>query len=408
MSDTDIAIKVDGVSKAFKLPHEKRNSIKSLFVSMFRGRRTYERQQVLKDVSFEIKKGEFFGIVGRNGSGKSTLLKLLAGIYTPDKGQIQVNGKLTPFIELGVGFNPELTGRENVFLNGALLGFNRKEMEAMYNEIVAFAELEKFMDQKLKNYSSGMQVRLAFSIAIRANTDVLLLDEVLAVGDANFQRKCFNYFKELKLKRKTVVFVSHDTTALLEFCDKVALIDKGEVKYIGTTPEGVAIYNDLNFDSSTNTSANHARQRYGNNHVYIDGVSIRDKNGGELHLVKPNNDLAIKLVIRVKKTVTNPVVGVQISDVSGNIVVGTNNNLSDFKLGTLTSGKTYDLVFRARNILHNGSYTVSTAIKSADRQTLYDQLIDSHRFEVAGWAKISNGMTHPDFNITMEDGRGNG
>ena len=137
MSDTnDVAIKVSGVSKAFKLPHEKKTSVKSLFVSMFRGRRTYERQQVLKDVSFEIKKGEFFGIVGRNGSGKSTLLKLLAGIYTPDKGHIQVNGKLTPFIELGVGFNPELTGRENVFLNGALLGFNRKEMEAMYDEIV--------------------------------------------------------------------------------------------------------------------------------------------------------------------------------------------------------------------------------------------------------------------------------
>lgn len=202
MKDDDIAIKVNGVSKAFKLPHEKQNSVKGLFVNMFRGKRTFERQQVLKDISFDIKKGEFFGIVGRNGSGKSTLLKLMAGIYTPDKGHIQVNGKLTPFIELGVGFNPELTGRENVFLNGALLGFNRKEMEAMYDEIVAFAELESFMDQKLKNYSSGMQVRLAFSIAIRANTDILVLDEVLAVGDEAFQRKCFAYFAKLKQEKR--------------------------------------------------------------------------------------------------------------------------------------------------------------------------------------------------------------
>src|SRR6185369_1020349 len=157
----------------------------------------YERQQVLKQVSFEIKKGEFFGIVGRNGSGKSTLLKLLAGIYVPDKGYIQVNGSLTPFIELGVGFNPELTGRENIFLNGALLGFDHKKVESIYDSIVDFAELHRFMDQKLKNYSSGMQVRLAFSIAIQAKTDILVLDEVLAVGDADFQRKCLQYFTQL-------------------------------------------------------------------------------------------------------------------------------------------------------------------------------------------------------------------
>jgi ABC-2 type transport system ATP-binding protein len=170
----EVAIKVEKVSKTFKLPHEKNTSIKSAVVNFYRRKRSFEAQEVLKNVSFEIKKGEFFGIVGRNGSGKSTLLKMLAGIYIPTDGEIHVKGKLTPFIELGVGFNPELTGRENVFLNGALLGFNRSEMQAMYDDIVSFAELERFMDQKLKNYSSGMQVRLAFSIAIRANTDILL------------------------------------------------------------------------------------------------------------------------------------------------------------------------------------------------------------------------------------------
>src|SRR5437868_42900 len=171
----ELAIKVDHVSKTFKLPHQKQSSIKSIFLNFFR-KRAYEQQRALKDVSFEVKKGEFFGIVGRNGSGKSTLLKLLAGIYAPNSGNIQVNGKLTPFIELGVGFNPELTGRDNVYLNGALLGFNRKEMDKLYPEIVEFAELERFMDQKLKNYSSGMQVRLAFSVAIRTQSDILLID----------------------------------------------------------------------------------------------------------------------------------------------------------------------------------------------------------------------------------------
>lgn len=246
MKDDDIAISVNGVSKAFKLPHEKQNSVKGLFVNMFRGKRTFERQQVLKDISFDIKKGEFFGIVGRNGSGKSTLLKLMAGIYTPDKGHIQVNGKLTPFIELGVGFNPELTGRENVFLNGALLGFNRKEMEAMYDEIVAFAELEKFMDQKLKNYSSGMQVRLAFSIAIRAQSDILVLDEVLAVGDSAFQSKCLEYFRKLKKEKQTVVLVSHDMKTIERFCNKAILINAGEIVNEGNPDNVAAKYEQLN------------------------------------------------------------------------------------------------------------------------------------------------------------------
>jgi len=199
--EDNYAIKVEHITKTFKLPLEKHTSLKSYLVNAGK-KGGYEKQTVLDDVSFEVKKGEFFGIVGRNGSGKSTMLKILAGIYSPSKGSIDVQGKLTPFIELGVGFSPELTGRENVFLNGALLGFNRKEMEAMYDDIVAFAELGRFMDQKLKNYSSGMQVRLAFSIATRVDTDILLIDEVLAVGDAIFQQKCFDYFKELKKRKK--------------------------------------------------------------------------------------------------------------------------------------------------------------------------------------------------------------
>jgi len=246
----DIAIKVDHVTKTFKLPHDKQTSIKGLLIGLLRGgKRTFENQIALKDVSFDVKKGDFFAIVGRNGSGKSTMLKMLAGIYEPNKGGIQVNGKLTPFIELGVGFNHDLSGRENVFLNGALLGFNRKEMEGMYDDIVEFAELERFMDQKLKNYSSGMQVRLAFSIAIRAQSDMLLLDEVLAVGDAAFQQKCFDYFEELKRQNKTVVFVSHDMGAVQRFCNRAVYIKNGILLHDGTPGEVADMYTLDNMES---------------------------------------------------------------------------------------------------------------------------------------------------------------
>ena len=242
----DIALKVNAVSKTFRLPHEKGDSIKGAFVSLFNQKRSYETQQVLNDVSFEVNKGDFFGIVGRNGSGKSTLLKMLAGIYKPTSGSISINGKLTPFIELGVGFNPELTGRENVFLNGALLGFNRKEMQAMYQDIVEFAELERFMDQKLKNYSSGMQVRLAFSIAIKAKNEILIFDEVLAVGDEAFQQKCIDVFEKYKADKQTVILVTHDMDTVKKFCNKAILINKGKIIESGNPRRVADIYSQLN------------------------------------------------------------------------------------------------------------------------------------------------------------------
>lgn len=245
MSD-DIAIKVENVSKIFRLPHEKNTSIKSAAINFYRAQRTFEKQQVLNNISFEVKKGEFFGIVGRNGSGKSTLLKMLAGIYSPSAGNITVNGKLTPFIELGVGFNPELTGRENVFLNGALLGFNRKEMNALYKDIVEFAELERFMDQKLKNYSSGMQVRLAFSIAIRVKSGILVLDEVLAVGDEAFQQKCIDIFEKYKAQKQTIVLVTHDMEIVRRFCTKAMLINNGDLIDIGQPRDVAQKYSQLN------------------------------------------------------------------------------------------------------------------------------------------------------------------
>ncbi len=238
------ALRVTNLHKSFRLPTERAAGLKQAIFNWLKGIKGYTEHQVLKGIDFTIQPGEFVGIVGRNGSGKSTLLKLLAQIYYPEQGTIEVNGTLVPFIELGVGFNPELTGRENVYLNGALLGFSHKEMEAMYDEIVRFAELEPFMDAKLKNYSSGMQVRLAFSIAIRARGDILLLDEVLAVGDAEFQQKCNDYFASLH-GEQTVILVTHSMENVRRFCDRAILIEGGRIMTEGD-PETVArAYEDL-------------------------------------------------------------------------------------------------------------------------------------------------------------------
>lgn len=236
--DSDVAISVKNLHKSFRLPTERSWGLKQTIFNSLRGVKGYKDLKVLKGIDLEIKKGEFVGVVGRNGSGKSTLLKILAGVYYPEKGEVLINGTLVPFIELGVGFNPELTGRENVYLNGALLGFSNEEMNKMYADIWKFAELEQFQDQKLKNYSSGMQVRLAFSIAIRAKGDILLLDEVLAVGDAAFQQKCNEYFASLR-GNQTVILVTHAMDNVKKFCDRAILIDDGRIKLSGE-PEKVA------------------------------------------------------------------------------------------------------------------------------------------------------------------------
>ncbi|HVV25577.1 MAG TPA: ABC transporter ATP-binding protein [Candidatus Saccharimonadales bacterium] len=337
----DIAIQVEAVSKTFKLPHEKNSSIKSAVVNFYKRNKGFELQEALKDVSFEVKKGEFFGIVGRNGSGKSTLLKLLAGIYTPSAGTVQVNGKLTPFIELGVGFNPELTGRENVFLNGALLGFSRKEMTAMYKDIVAFAEIEKFMDQKLKNYSSGMQVRLAFSIAIRAQSDILVLDEVLAVGDEAFQKKCIDVFESYKSNKQTVVLVTHDMGTVKRFCNRAMLLDNGKLITQGDPSKVATAYTQLNNEAISKSMAEQAILRSENHLVkaQIDGNVFRYGD-------------AIKLSIdwsRCKEMPKN--IGVAVYGNAGEYVFGANTLLDKV---TLKNKKRIDYTLDA--LLGPGNY----------------------------------------------------
>jgi ABC-type polysaccharide/polyol phosphate transport system ATPase subunit len=235
------ALELADVSKTFALPHQRRTSLKEVFLHPL-DRTTYERQVALEGVTFSVAYGEFLGIIGANGSGKSTLLKIIAGIYRQDSGTVQVNGLLSPFIELGVGFNPELSARDNIRINGTLLGLSSSELKERYDDIVGFAELERFVDQKLKNFSSGMQVRLAYSIAIQVDFDVLLLDEVLAVGDESFQQKCMVTFQRFRAEGKTMVLVTHDLDAIANHCDRALLLEGGVPRALGAPDEVIDTY----------------------------------------------------------------------------------------------------------------------------------------------------------------------
>jgi ABC-2 type transport system ATP-binding protein len=368
MKTDGVAISVKGVSKNFRLPHQKADSIKSLFVnpfSLFNGSKDVEVQHALRDISFDIKKGRFFGVVGRNGSGKSTMLKILAGIYRPTEGSVHVEGKLVPFIELGVGFNPELTGRENVYLSAALNGFSEDEVDGMYDDIVQFAELEQFMDQKLKNYSSGMQVRLAFSVATRSKADILLIDEVLAVGDADFQRKCFEYFKHLKKIKKTVVFVSHDMDAVKEYCDTALLIEEGKIAYMGDVDMVTQKYRMLfNVDGDVMQDAvNSDNERWGNREAYFSSIDTK--------MTSKTITLLQEIIINADMDEA-PVVGYRIRSSDGDDIMGTNTKIESVKMGSLKKGDRVSLQWSIPNILSDGKYSIDPAILSSNGMTVYD------------------------------------
>ncbi|VTS13655.1 ABC transporter ATP-binding protein [Streptococcus pseudoporcinus] len=328
MTGKDIAVKVEHVSKSFKLPTEATKSFRTTLVNRFKGIKGFTEQKVLRDINFEVKKGDFFGIVGRNGSGKSTLLKIISQIYLPEKGQVTVEGKMVSFIELGVGFNPELTGRDNVYMNGAMLGFTTEEVDAMYDDIVSFAELHDFMNQKLKNYSSGMQVRLAFSVAIKAQGDVLILDEVLAVGDEAFQRKCNDYFMERKESGKTTILVTHDMGAVKKYCNRAVLIEDGLVKAYGE-PDEVA--NQYSFDNAivsenldSNEDGNERTENSSKKSSLISDFSAKLLTSPQ---ISPEDDITIEFSYNVLKNL-NSHVALSFIDIDTNFGLYNDNSMN--------------------------------------------------------------------------------
>ena len=320
----NIAVKIDHVSKYFRLPTDSTTSLRTTLVNRFRGVKGYKEQHVLKDIDFEVEKGDFFGIVGRNGSGKSTLLKIISQIYTPEKGSVTVQGKLVSFIELGVGFNPELTGRENVYMNGAMLGFSTQEIDEMYNEIVEFAELHEFMNQKLKNYSSGMQVRLAFSVAIKARGDVLVLDEVLAVGDEAFQRKCNDYFIERKKSGQTTILVTHDMNAVKKYCTKAVLIEDGYIKASGDVDK---VANQYSLDNlQTEISAGDKPET---KETLINSLEVRVLSEQQ---ILPSDEITFEVSYQVKKDIKT-YIAFSLTEVDRNIWIYNDNSLNHLSEG---------------------------------------------------------------------------
>jgi len=391
-------IRVEALSKEFQLPHLRQRTLKSRSVHLFRKSRVVEVQHALQDVDFSVTSGEFFGVCGRNGSGKSTLLKILAGIYPPSSGSATSRGRLVPFIELGVGFNPELTGRENVYLNGALLGFSSAEIDGIYDDIVSFAELDDFMDQKLKFYSSGMQVRIAFSVATRANADILLIDEVLAVGDAAFQRKCFEHFHALKKKGTTIVFVTHDMGAVREFCDRAILIEDGRIASTGSADHVATEYMRL-FNPWAPTSPTKKSEQIPENRWGVGGV--RHTHVRVPEYIADQDEVVIEAEATAERDIAEAVYGFRISDSSGTALLGTNSFLKHQPCGGLQRGEHVRVQWRVPNVLSDGRHYVDLAIHDYSGTTIYEYWKDAASFMVVKDEKTPYMLT-PDTQFSFE------
>ena len=346
------AVSVEGVGKEFRLPHERAHTLKERALHPFR-RPGAERLQALDAVSFAVAQGEFFGIVGRNGSGKSTLLKCLAGIYKVDRGEIRMRGRLSTFIELGVGFNPDLPARDNVLINGIMLGLSPKEALRRFDSIIAFAELEEFVDLKLKNYSSGMQVRLAFSVMSQVDADVLLIDEVLAVGDAAFQQKCFDVFQRLKDEGKTILFVTHDMAAVNRFCDRAVLLERGRVEVIGAPGDVGARYLQRNFDRDGARPEEGDEGRVGDGTAEI-AEAWFEVDGARADVLPQGAETTLSVRVRFHAAVTEPAIALLLENDRHDPLWAISNEDGDAPSGTHAAGDEAVFSVTFRNVFAPG------------------------------------------------------
>jgi ABC-type polysaccharide/polyol phosphate transport system ATPase subunit len=376
---SDLAVAVSGLQKVFKIPFEHRTRLRDHVVHLFRSP-GHRRLEALKNVDLEVRSGEFFGIIGRNGSGKSTLLKVLAGIYQPSQGKVRISGRLSPFIELGVGFNPELSARDNIFLNGAILGLDRKQVAAQFDEIISFAELEDFVDQKLKNFSSGMLVRLAFSVAIRAHADILLIDEVLAVGDFEFQQKCFNVFRQLKAEGRTIIFVSHDLSAISEFSDRVMILDRGVVRGIYGPGQAISEYHRLiearvGGPASDIPDSDQGRETSPS----VQEVLLLDKRGEPTHVLHRGDEVTVAVTVHNGQGIEVNV-GIALYRSDGLYCFGTN-----MLMAGIPSRFDKSFVAEARFsaiALQRGSYYLLVGLLGDSASTVYEVLEHAWDFQV--------------------------
>jgi ABC-2 type transport system ATP-binding protein len=357
LSDVPLAVSVDGASKTFRIPHQQYHTLKERALHPFRSR-TYDAFNAMSDVSVGVRRGEFFGIVGRNGSGKSTLLKCIAGIYRLDEGTISVEGRLSPFIELGVGFNPDLAAEDNVVINAVMMGLSRAEARRRFADIIEFAELEEFVDLKLKNYSSGMGVRLGFAVATQVDAEVLLVDEVLAVGDASFQQKCFEVFHRLKDAGKTILFVTHDMGLVERFCDRAMLIERGNVLSIGHPHEIGLLYNQVNFGGLVHDApAREVAQRpveIRTCRFEVVGKPVSELPHGETF------DIAFEMIFNERTE--NPVFGVTVRNEAGQTVFATTTQWRLPQTGVFEAGESVTVRVQLDAWFGPGRYRASPSV----------------------------------------------
>ncbi|QLJ52188.1 MAG: ABC-type polysaccharide/polyol phosphate transport system, ATPase component [Candidatus Fermentimicrarchaeum limneticum] len=373
----ETAIEIKNLWKRFVVPHEKRTTVFENLANMNR-RITYEEFWALKNINLSVAKGEAVGIIGENGSGKTTLLNIIANVLRSTKGEVRVNGKLTCFLELGVGFQSDLTARENVYLYGAFMGLSDSEIDRKLNDIVEFAGLKKFMDTKLKNLSSGMQVRLAFSTAIQTNPDILLVDEVLAVGDLEFQQKCAEKFSEFKRNGVTLLLVSHDLGVVRKYCDKVLLLRKGEQIALGRSEDVIDKY-VYGIDKTTTTKQD-KKARWGDGRVLLKDVRFYDKFGKQSSNFVSGDPMTIRISYHAAKDVINPVFGVAIYTDNDIYCYGVNTDLKGMNIKKIKGSGHIDLNIE-KLTMHGGRYLLTVAVHSRDHVP-YDWLDKQFSFNV--------------------------
>jgi ABC-type polysaccharide/polyol phosphate transport system ATPase subunit len=377
-------IVVDSISKTFRVPEERMHTLKERALHPLRPSR-YQTFDVLKDISFHVNRGEFFGIAGRNGSGKSTLLKCLAGIYGVNRGHIWMDGRLSTFIELGVGFNQDLAARDNVVLNGIMMGLSPREARRRVDEVIDFAELREFEELKLKNYSSGMHVRLAFSVAIQVDADILLVDEVLAVGDAAFQQKCFDVFYRMRDEGRTIVFVTHDMGSLNRFCHRALLLERGEMVHLGEPHEVADRYLEINFGRTEKPSGGAVDDRGGDGEARVVEAWIEDEHGQRPTSLPQGQRIALKALVRFTAAVEDPVASVYVLNEDHVAIIVATSAREHEHSGHFGAGEEILFSFSFENVLAPGRYNpLFTLAHRGTGMDLIDRFEGAFSFVVTG------------------------
>jgi ABC-2 type transport system ATP-binding protein len=368
------AIGAEGVSKRFRLYHERPTSVKERFLR-FRGSRA-EDFWALRDVSAEVADGQTVGLLGANGSGKTTLLKIIGGILRPTEGRVVTRGRIAALLELGAGFHPELTGRENVYLNASILGLSKKETDRHFDDIVAFAELEEFIDNQVKFYSSGMFVRLGFAVAVHVDPQILLVDEVLAVGDEAFQRKCVNRVREFQQEGRTIVFVTHAVPLVQRICDRAILLDHGRVRASGDV-DGVI----KEFRLAMVRVAETPSEGTGTKEAEIAAIQLLDGQGHPTSVVAPGEPLTVQVEYETHRLIDNPVVSLILYDANNQLVYETTNNVLGVPAGPVDGKRRVTFHIRSLALLE-GQYEVTIGLHSPGRKVIFDWQENQRRFDV--------------------------